>query len=114
VEVGSFIGCVIIPLFLTRKLKLDAPGTVAWWLLPTRATTAAALIAFLLPWPKRIVETFVEKSHTFLRLSEPQELYLAIVIALYTGSLALRLASEAVRDPSVTAANQGQASHARC
>lgn len=104
VEFGSFIGCVIVPLFLVRKLKLDVPGTVAWWLAPTRATTVAALIAFLLPWPKRIVEMFVEKSHTFLRLSEPQELYLAIVIALYTGTLAVRLASEAARDVSATAA----------
>jgi len=95
VEYGSLIGCVIIPLFFVRKLKLDDVNNPAYWFWPTRVCAVAAMIAFLLPWPKRIVELFVEKAPTVLRLSEPQELYLAIVLAIYIGSMAVRLKQHA-------------------
>src|SRR5690606_24927398 len=74
IEFGSLIGCVIIPLFFVRKLKLDDPSDWPYWFWPTRVCAVAALVAFLLPFPKRIVELFVEKAPTVLRLSEPQEL----------------------------------------
>lgn len=95
IEFGSLIGCVIISLFFVRKLKLDDPTQPAYWFWPTRVCAIAALVAFLLPFPKRIVELFVDKAPTVLRLSEPQELYLAIVLALYIASLATRLKQHA-------------------
>lgn len=95
IEFGSLVGCVIIPLFFVRKLKLNDVTQPASWFWPTRVCAIAAMIAFLLPWPKRIVELFVDKAPTVLRLSEPQELYLAIVLLLYIASLTVRLKQHA-------------------
>lgn len=91
VEFGSLFGCVIVPLFFVERFKLRDTSSAAYWFWPTKATTMAALIAFLLPWPKRIVEMFVDEAPIQLRLSETQELYLAITIALYAASMAVRL-----------------------
>jgi hypothetical protein len=95
IEFGSLVGCVIIPLFFVRKLKLDDVNQPAYWFWPTRVCALAALIAFLLPWPKRIAELFMDKAPTALRLSETQELYLAILLLLYIASMALRLKQHA-------------------
>lgn len=91
IEFGSLIGCVIIPLFFRKKLGWNDPANPHYWFWPTSVCALAAAIAFLLPFPKRIVELFVEKAPTELRLSEPQELYLAIVLLLYIASMAVRL-----------------------
>jgi hypothetical protein len=94
IEHGSIIVCVIIPLFLAGRLKLHDRSRPAHWLMPTTATTAAALIAFLMPWPRRVANLFVDEAPVYLRLSEPQEFYLVLTMALYAGSIAARLRPE--------------------
>jgi hypothetical protein len=93
VEYGSLIACVIIPLFFAHRLRLHDRARLAHWLMPTTATSVAAVVAFLLPWPRRVVSLFVEEEPIVLRLSEPQEFYLALTLALYAASLAVRLGS---------------------
>lgn len=91
IEFGSVFACVVVPLFLERKWKLDDSTQPASWFWPTNATTLATIVAFLLPWPKRIVEWTGNHVPISLRTSETQEFYLVMVIALYAASLAARL-----------------------
>lgn len=92
IEYGSIFACVIVPVFLVRRWRLNNPHQLGYWFWPTHVCAVAAVVAFLLPWPKRIYETFIdEKSPSMLRLSEPQELYLTIMLMLYILSMTIRL-----------------------
>lgn len=92
IEYGSIFACVIVPFFLFRRWKLHDPHQLSYWFWPTHVCAVAAVVAFLLPWPKRLYESFIdEKAPSMLRLSEPQELYLAIMLLMYILSMAIRL-----------------------
>jgi len=92
IEYGSIFACVIVPVFLVRKWNLKDPARLGYWFWPTQVCMVAAIVAFLLPWPKRLYEMFIDdKAPNVLRLSEPQELYLGIMLLMYILSLAIRL-----------------------
>ncbi len=110
IEHASLVFCIILPLFFARRFKLNDAARLRYWLLPTTATTTAAVIAVLLPWPKRIYRLFHEPEPSLLRLSEPQEFFLALTLALYAASLAVRLRRHAqaqAREPNPSTAPGG-------
>jgi hypothetical protein len=62
--------------------------------MPTTATTVAAQIAFLLPWPRHVMNLLFDEAPGYLRFSEPQEFYVVLTLALYARSIAVRLGRE--------------------
>ncbi len=94
---GTFVGYVVIPIYLRRRRETMGTDNPGYWFWPTRAGLIAALGAMLIPFPKRFYEwTTGEDASRALRHSELQESYIAILLTIYVVSAYTRLRGAAM------------------
>jgi len=92
VEVWTIVGCIIAPLVIARRpRRLDPRLSEHYWFWPTFACTLSAALATIVYLPTRISRLVYGETPSSLRLSELQEFYFALTLALYVGSLYVRL-----------------------
>ena len=89
-EMAIVIGGIIHPL----KQRFTGRGLIAkpWWLMPTAACLACALIGEFSTLPERFFKIgLLPKSAVIMRVSEVQELYIFYFFVIYLASLRARL-----------------------
>lgn len=102
VEIWSIVGCIIMPLVRAPHRKsIDPRTSLGYWFWPTFACMPAAILVTLVYLPTRIAKQVYagDSIPTALRLSELQEYYLAATLAIFVGSIYVRLKHLPSDDP---------------